>query len=150
MIHVEKHTMRDGSLHVLMSGDIDDQFDGGDVLQAANEGKRVVLHLGGIRTITSVGVRNLDDFVAAFGPRAVSLIHISPAVAVQLVMIPNLCKNARVESAKLPFRCAGCGTEAPHSVPWRHNAQLENPPKCSCGHTMELDGVPEQYLPAGS
>jgi len=148
MIHVEKHTMRDGSLHVLMSGDIDDDFDGSHVLMSANEGKRVVLHLGGIRTITSVGVRNLDNFVAAFAPREVSLIHISPAVATQLIMIPNLCSNARIESAKLPFHCPSCNAEAQHSVPWRHGANVDNAPKCSCGMLMQLDGVPDQYLPS--
>jgi hypothetical protein len=148
MIHVEKHTMRDGSLHVLMSGDIDDDFDGSHVLMSANDGKRVVLHLGGIRSITSVGVRNLDDFVAAFAPREVALIHISPAVAVQIIMIANLCGNARIESAKLPFHCPSCNAESQHSVPWRAGAHLDNAPKCSCGMSMQLDGVPDQYLPS--
>ena len=146
MIHVEKHIMRDGSLHVVMSGDIDDQFDGAAVLTAARDSKRVVMHLGGIRTITSVGVRNLDNFVHALGE--VSLIHVSPAVAAQLIMIAGLCGNARVESAKLPFSCPSCAREQLHSVPWRKNAHVESAPKCGCGRVMELDGVAEQYLPS--
>jgi hypothetical protein len=148
IMHVDKHVMRDGSLHVLMSGDIDDDFDGSYILNSAQAGKPVVLHLGGIRVISSVGVRNLDDFVSAFAPRDVSLIHISPAVAAQIVMIPGLCGSARIESAKLPFHCPGCGSERQHSVPWKPRAAVDHAPKCSCGRMMELDGVEEQYLPS--
>jgi hypothetical protein len=148
MIHVDKHVMRDGSLHVLMSGDINDDFDGSFILHAANEGKPVVLHLGGIRMISSIGVRNLDNFVSAFAPREVTLIHISPAVAAQVIMIPGLCGSAKIESAKLPFQCASCGNESLHSVPWKPRAHIDNAPKCSCGRPMELDGVAEQYLPS--
>ena len=147
MIHVEKHVMRDGSLHVLMSGVIDDQFDGAQLFDA-KDAKRIVLHLGGIRSISSVGVRNLDNFVGSFAPRDVSLIHISAAVAAQVVMIPGLCGAAKIESVKLPFNCRGCGSELVHSVPWRPEAHRENPPKCKCGMLMDLDVVPEQYLPS--
>ncbi len=147
MIHVEKHVMRDGSLHVIMSGVIDDEFDGAQLFDA-KDAKRIVLHLGGIRSISSVGVRNLDNFVRAFAPRDVQLIHISAAVAAQLVMIPGLCGAARVESAKLPFACPGCGNEMLHSVPWKPRAHVDSAPKCNCGRMMELDGVPEQYLPS--
>jgi hypothetical protein len=148
-MHVDKHVMRDGSLHVLMKGDINDDFDGDYILNSAPAGKPVVLHLGGIRLISSLGVRNLDNFVRAFAPRDVLLIHISAAVASQLVMIPGLCGSARVDSAKLPFVCAKCGNEMLHSVPWKPRAHLDNAPKCSgCGALMELDGLPDQYLPA--
>jgi hypothetical protein len=148
-MHVDKHVMRDGSLHVLMKGDIDDDFDGKDILMAAPEGKPVVLHLGGIRLISSIGVRNLDNFVRAFGARDVSLIHVSAAVAAQLVMIPGLCGSARVESAKLPFICPGCGNELLHSVPWKPRAYVDNSPECrSCKRTMDLDVLPDQYLPS--
>ena len=75
------------------------------------------------------------------------IIHISPAIASQLTMIPNLAAHTTVESAKLPFVCPACGAEKSHSVPFRANANVENAPKCSCGATMELDGLPEQYLP---
>jgi hypothetical protein len=148
IMHVDKHVMRDGSLHVLMSGDIDDQFDGSFILNSAQVGKPVVLHLGGIRVISSVGVRHLDDFVSSFAPRDVSLIHISAAVAAQIVMIKGLCSSARIESAKLPFHCPSCGAESLHSVPWRPRAHVDHAPKCRCGATMELDGLAEQYLPS--
>ena len=146
MIHVEKHVMRDGSLHVLMSGVIDDQFDGTQLFDS-KEAKKIVLHLGGIRSISSVGVRNLDNFVGSFAPREVSLIHISAAVAAQVIMIPGLCGAAKIESVKLPFTCRSCGGELLHSVPWRAFSR-EQSPKCKCGMVMDLDVVPEQYLPS--
>jgi hypothetical protein len=147
-MHVDKHVMRDGSLHVLMKGDIDDDFDGDFILHSAPAGKPVVLHLGGIRFISSIGVRSLDNFVRAFGERDVSLIHISAAVAAQMIMIPGLCSTARIESAKLPFICPKCASEGLHSVPWKPGSHLDHAPKCTCGAAMELDGVPEQYLPS--
>jgi len=75
-------------------------------------------------------------------------VHVSPAIASQLTMIPNLCgTRTTVESAKLPFTCPACGAEKTHSVPFRAGANVEHAPKCSCGAAMELDGLPEQYLP---
>jgi hypothetical protein len=147
MIHVEKHVLRDGSLHVSLSGEIDDHFDGTRIAADVADGKRVVIHLAGVRSLTSVGVRNFDDFVNAFGDHEVALIHVSPAIAAQLVMIPTLCPKARVETAKLPFSCPSCATEVQHSIPWKPRAHLTHAPKCKCGASMELDGLAEQYLP---
>jgi hypothetical protein len=33
-------------------------------------------------------------------------------------------------------------------VPWAINASVEHAPRCECGAQMELDGLPEQYLPS--
>src|SRR5262245_7823116 len=122
MIHVEHHLLRDGSIHLGLAGEIDDEFDGEMVQKLVQEAKSVVLHLGLVRNISSVGVRHLDNLVNGFAPRPVSMIHISPAIAAQLIMIPGLCGNASVETAKLPFRCASCGAESMHSVPWKQGA----------------------------
>jgi anti-anti-sigma regulatory factor len=144
--HLEQKQLSDSSLHVAISGKIDETFDGTPVLAVKNAPK-VVLHLGGIRSISSLGVRAFEAFIAALGKREVVLIHVSAAVASQLTMIPNLCQGARVESAKLPFACPACGTEKLHSVPWRREAASRFAPVCTCGAQMALDGLPEQYLP---
>ncbi len=107
----------------------------------------MVIHLGGVRSISSLGVRAFESFIDAMSPHEVVLIHLSPAIASQMAMIPNLCQGAKVESAKLPFSCPACGAEKAHSVPWRANAAVEHAPSCSCGAKMVLDGLPEQYLP---
>jgi len=149
MVQFDKKKLNDGSLHVTISGKIDEKFDGAPViLDADRMSGKVVIHLGGIRSISSLGVRAFESFVTQLSPhREVVMIHVSPAIASQMTMIPNLCPGAVVESAKLPFSCPSCGAEKAHSVPWRPNAAVEHAPKCSCGSLMELDGLPEQYLP---
>src|SRR5262249_1476666 len=113
--HFEQKQLTDSSLHVAISGKIDETFDATPILAVKNAPK-VVLHLGGVRSVSSLGVRAFEAFIAALGKREVVLIHVSAAVASQLTMIPNLCQGARVESAKLPFACPACGTEKLHSV----------------------------------
>ena len=145
-LQIDKKRLSDGSLHVTIAGKIDEKFDPSSVLHDA-KGK-VVVHLAGVRSISSLGVRAFEHFVHAL-PDEVVLIHVSPAIASQLTMIPNLVgARTRVESAKLPFACPACGAEKSHSVPFAPGASVEHAPTCSCGTRMELDGLPEQYLPA--
>ena len=145
MALIEKRKSADGTLHVTIAGKIDERFDGA-VVRADAHGK-VVMHLGGVRAISALGVRAFEIFVQAL-PADVVLVHVSPAIASQLTMIPNLCgTRTTVESAKLPFVCPACGAEKTHSVPFLARANVEHAPKCSCGSLMELDGLPEHYLP---
>ena len=145
MVQIDKRKSPDGTLHVTIAGKIDERFDATAVLHDAHG--KVVMHLGGVRSISSLGVRAFEMFVQSL-PADVVLVHVSPAIASQLTMIPNLCgTRTTVESAKLPFTCPACGAEKTHSVPFRAGANVEHAPKCSCGMQMELDGLPEQYLP---
>jgi anti-anti-sigma regulatory factor len=144
MVQIEKRKSTDGTLHVTIAGKIDERFDGTSVVHDATG--KVVVHLAGVRSISSLGVRAFEFFVQAL-PEAV-LVHVSPAIAQQLAMIPNLCgPHAIIESAKLPFTCPACGAEKAHSVPFRAGASVEHAPRCACGAAMELDGLAEQYLP---
>jgi anti-anti-sigma regulatory factor len=147
MVSLEKKLLGDGSLHVTISGKIDEKFDGSVLVEPPARGK-VVMHLGGVRSISSLGVRAFESLVERLAAHEVELIHVSPAIASQITMIPNLCHNAKVVSAKLPFACPTCGAEKSHSVPWQPRASFEHAPRCECGATMELDGIPEQYLPS--
>ncbi len=149
MVTIDKRELDDGSVHVTVAGKIDEKFDGSQIVEAARSHK-VVMHLAGVRSISSLGVRAFEDFVSAMHGGDVVLIHLSPALANQIAMIPSLCAGARIESAKLPFACPACGAEKSHSVPWQPNAHRDHAPACACGATMELDGVPEQYLPIAS
>jgi len=145
MVQIDKRKSPDGTLHVTIAGKIDERFDAASVLHDAHG--KVVMHLGGVRSISSLGVRAFEIFVQAL-PADVVLVHVSPAIASQLTMIPNLCgERTTIESAKLPFTCPACGAEKTHSVPFHLGANVEHAPKCSCGVAMELDGLPEQYLP---
>jgi hypothetical protein len=149
MVTLDKKELSDGSVHVTVAGKIDEKFDGSSIVAGAR-GHKVVMHLGGVRAISSLGVRAFEEFVEALAPEHVVLIHLSPAIANQVAMIPNLVRGAKIESAKLPFACPGCGAEKAHSVPWLANAHVDHAPACECGATMELDGLPEHYLPIAS
>jgi anti-anti-sigma regulatory factor len=145
-ITIDKRQTADGTLHVTIAGKIDERFDASSVASAASG--KVVMHLGGVRSISSLGVRAFENFIHGL-KHDVVLIHVSPAVASQIAMIPTLVPdNAHVESAKLPFVCPACGAEKSHSVPFKMSELGTHAPKCSCGAAMELDGLPEQYLPA--
>lgn len=146
MVTVDRKQLDDGSVHLTIAGKIDEKFDGGAVL--GDGAGKVVMHLAGVRSISSLGVRAFEVFVAAFEQHDVELIHVSPAIASQIAMIPNLIQKAKVVSAKLPFSCPACGVEVNHSVPYQPNASTDHAPRCACGATMELDGLPEQYLPS--
>ncbi len=142
---IDKQLGSDGTLHVTISGKIDERFDPVAVL--ADDAAKIVLDLGGVRSISSLGVRAFAEFINAPSQEVV-LIHISPAVASQLAMIPNLIPpTARVESATLPFVCPACAAESAHSVPFKVDALVAHAPTCTCGAKMELDGMPEHYLP---
>src|SRR5258708_7131420 len=108
MVTLDKKQLGDGSPHVTLARKIDQKFAG---LPSVDAPGKVVVHLGGVRSISSLGVRAFESFVAQLSDHEVELIHVSPAIASQITMIPNLCQNARVLSAKLPFTCPACGSE---------------------------------------
>jgi hypothetical protein len=135
-----------GETHWKIEGRVDDSFEGGPV--GAGD-RKLVINLGAVIGISSGGVRALERVLIAQRPRAVVLIHVSPAIAVQLNLLPALGALARVESARLPFICVACDAEKSQSVPWRSDAHERYAPTCNCGQTMQLDGLAEHYLPRG-
>lgn len=145
---IEIQKQPDGTLRGKVVGKIDEHFDARDLLQGARESNVVVLQLDGVRSISSLGVRALEAFLRELGTRKVVLEEISPALANQFSMIPNLIGSAEVRSAKLPFVCSACGTEQLHVIPYQAGASTSHAPKCgSCGGQMEFDGFAEEYLP---
>ena len=148
MVKIEIGPSDDGGIRATLAGKIDEKFDGREILKAAQPGQRVTLRLDGVRSISSLGVRALEQFMLELGKRDVVLEDISAAVANQVTMIPNLLGSATVKSAKLPFVCPKCGTEEARSVPYQPNAATTHAPACSsCGAKMDFDGFSEEYLP---
>jgi anti-anti-sigma regulatory factor len=147
MVNFQNKRIDQGALHVAVVGKIDETLDAAPLLREQGVAS-VVLDLSGIRSISSLGVRAFENFVAAFAGRKVVLTELSPAVASQLAMIPNLVGGADVESTRLPFVCPSCGAERAHSIPFQPGAATAHAPRCDCGARMELDGIAEQYLPS--
>jgi hypothetical protein len=128
-----------------MKGKIDGDFDGRVI--TTSQGNKIVIHMGEVQSITSLGVQAFEKFLKSLGKRQVVLLHVSAVFASQLIMLPTLRNAMKVESAKLPFLCPSCGSTKHGSVPFKAGAERDHAPKCDCGATMELDGLPEQYLP---
>ncbi len=137
----------DGGIACLkFSGTIDEAFDGKKLGQAA-AAEVLVLDLGGVKKISSFGIREWVDFVgaAARQVQAMFLIECAPKVVDQLNMVANFTGGGRVFSFYAPFRCDYCDSE--HRVLLQvdrdHEAikamKLAERPCPSCGEGMYFD-----------
>src|SRR3954468_18062149 len=93
-------------------GMIDESFEG-KKLGATAAADTLVLDLGGVKKISSFGIREWVDFVAtaAKHTRSMVLIECSPKVMDQLNMVANFAGGGRVFSFYAPFRCDYCDSE---------------------------------------
>ncbi|HEX3764292.1 MAG TPA: hypothetical protein VHW23_36610, partial [Kofleriaceae bacterium] len=97
---------------IKFAGTIDESFDG-KKLGATAGADTLVLDLGGVKKISSFGIREWVDFVttAARHARSLILIECSPKVIDQLNMVANFAGGGRVFSFYAPFRCDYCDAE---------------------------------------
>jgi anti-anti-sigma regulatory factor len=93
-------------------GTIDESFEGKKLGMTASA-DTLVLDLGGVRKISSFGIREWVDFVTAAAQKARQLILIecTPKVIDQLNMVANFAGGGRVFSFYAPFRCDYCDSE---------------------------------------
>ena len=94
------------------TGTIDESFEG-KKLGGTVSGDTLVLDLGGVKKISSFGIREWIDFVstAAKLVRSMILIECTPKVVDQLNMVANFSGGGRVFSFYAPFRCDYCDSE---------------------------------------
>jgi anti-anti-sigma regulatory factor len=149
---IEKYA--DGAISCLrLSGTIDEDFEG-KRLGATAAGEVLVLDLGGVKKISSFGIREWVDFVGAAGKqvRALILIECAPKVVDQLNMVANFTGGGRVYSFYAPFRCDYCDSEhrALLQIDRDHEAikamKLADRPCPSCGEGMYFDEDGATYL----
>ncbi|MCX5742530.1 MAG: hypothetical protein NT062_08545 [Proteobacteria bacterium] len=116
----------DGGIACLkFTGMIDESFDGKQ-LGASIACETLVLDLGGVKKISSFGIREWVDFMAAAtkaATRATILVECAPKVVDQLNMVANFAGAARVFSCYAPFRCDYCDSE--HRVLLQIDRDLE-------------------------
>src|ERR1043166_2166056 len=93
-------------------GTIDESFEGKKLGMTATA-DTLVLALGGVKKISSFGIREWVDFVttAAQHARSLVLIECTPKVVDQLNMVANFAGGGRVFSFYAPFRCDYCDAE---------------------------------------
>ena len=103
----------DGDVACLkFSGTIDEGFEGKKLGMTA-AADTLVLDLGGVKKISSFGIREWVDFVTtvAKSSRQLILIECSPKVVDQLNMVANFAGGGRVFSFYAPYRCDYCDSE---------------------------------------
>ena len=114
----------------------------------------VVIDLGGVTLINSVGVREwvmLLDELTERG-RQITLRNVSVPMVRQMTMVLKAKGSALVESFFAPYLCPKCGDESPLLIVVAdHSAALaagEPPalPCARCGTTSEFDEFPPRYL----
>lgn len=137
----------DGSVACLkFVGTIDEGFDGKKLGMTAGA-DTLVLDLGGVRKISSFGIREWVDFVttAAKVTRQIILIECSPKVVDQLNMVANFAGGGRVFSFYAPFRCDFCDTEqrvllqVDRDLDAIKSMKLAERPCLSCKESMYFD-----------
>lgn len=127
-------------------GTIDEAFEGKKLGMTA-AADTLVLDLGGVKKISSFGIREWVDFVttATKHARSLILIECTPKVVDQLNMVANFTGGGRVFSFYAPFRCDYCDAE--HRVLLQvdrdHEAmkslKLAERPCLSCKESMYFD-----------
>lgn len=143
----------DGPITLLkFVGTIDEGFDGKKTGRGI-AGETLILDLGGVKKISSFGIREWVDFMASItGPKTIILIECAPKVVDQLNMVANFAGPGRVFSFYTPFRCDYCDSE--HRVlldvakDWEaiKAMKLADRPCPSCKESMYFDEDGSTYF----
>jgi hypothetical protein len=137
----------------MLSGAIDEHAQLMELLGQASGGK-LVLDLGGITFINSLGVRDWIRMQAAATQKgiAIELRRVAEVLIHQLNMIIATRGTARVTSFFAPYACDACGREESLIIDAvAHGpqlAQLQPPPMTcpECGAQMAFNDFPERYF----
>lgn len=137
---------------VTLTGEIDDQATLSDL--ADQLGKQVIVDLGGVRFINSVGVREWIVFLGALADRGSTVVlrNCSEPMVHQMSMVVEARGAADVESFHAPFLCDDCASERSLVLSVAANketleARKVPAQKCpDCGGTMHFDDFPNRYL----
>jgi hypothetical protein len=143
--------MADGAL--ALAGSLDETAGLLDLVGRARGG-RLVLDLGGVTFINSLGVRDWIRMQAAAQKQriAVELRRVAEPIVHQLNMIIATRGASQVSSFFAPYACDSCGREDSLLVDAlaHHDTlvRLQAPPqKCSeCGAAMAFNDFPERYF----
>jgi len=138
---------------LVLAGAIDESADLMALLARA-QGGRLVLDLGGVTFINSLGVRDWIRMQATATQQGVSieLRRVAEVLIHQLNMIIATRGTARVTSFFAPYACDRCGREESLLVDAVANAaglaNLQPPPMTcpECGGQMAFNDFPERYF----
>ncbi len=134
-------------------GTIDESFDGKKVA-ATIKCDTLLLDLGGVRKISSFGIREWVDFINAASRQAANVVMVEcgPKIIDQLNMVANFAGAGRVYSFYAPYRCDYCDAEHRllFTVDRDHEAiksmKLGNRPCPTCKDAMYFDEDPTSFF----
>ena len=147
-----ERTDRAGEARFALTGQIDEVSSLDEM--AENPPRRVVIDLGGLAFMNSLGVRRWARLIRLLDERGakVAVRNCPEHVTFQFNMIPQTVDGVEVESFFAPYSCPGCGHETSMCIDAKlHLDQLRQyaPPGFDCplcGAAMEFEEMPERYL----
>jgi anti-anti-sigma regulatory factor len=151
-LQIEKFA--DGGIACLkFNGTIDESFEGKKIGRSI-QAETLVLDLGGVKKISSFGIREWVDFAttAVKQVKHMVLIECAPKVVDQLNMVANFAGGGRVFSFYAPFRCDYCDSEQrvllEVSKDWEaiKSMKLAERPCPSCKESMYFDEDGSTYF----
>lgn len=112
----------------------------------APPGRPVVMDVGEIKNMNSLGIRNWVRFLDALCDKAPQVVirRLSPMLVFQASMISTFLSRARVESFLSPWCCVECE----HTVELLHRLEEDIPqsiPCPKCKSSMEFDSDFDSY-----
>ncbi|HRC55830.1 MAG TPA: hypothetical protein PKU97_07895, partial [Kofleriaceae bacterium] len=144
----------DGGIACLrFMGTIDESFEGKH-LAATIKCETLLLDVGGVKKISSFGIREWVDFITAASKQAgnVVLVECGPKIVDQLNMVANFAGSGRVYSFYAPYRCDYCDAEhrALLTTDRDHEAikamKLGSRPCPTCKDAMYFDEDPTSFF----
>jgi anti-anti-sigma regulatory factor len=111
-----------------------------------------MIDLAGVERINSCGIRDWVNWLAALEANGTTpvLVSCSPPIVAQINLVKNFTGGGAVKSFQIPYHCRECDEEKVMLV---ETAEMSSPnaapPAClceSCGHSMDIDEMPESYF----
>lgn len=137
---------RDGMTWIALSGNIDEGADFAPINKLTGP---LVIDLGGINRINSLGVREWIHFVRDREAAGIDLTfeRCAPVMVGQIGMISNFMgRRSRIRSVLVPYVCPACTTETLGMFEILPGARVPLTVACpKCQQAMELDELPDTY-----
>ena len=139
---------------LLLSGVIDEHARLAEVMTRTEQKSRLVLDLGEVTFINSLGVRDWIRFLALAAQSGVrlELVRVSEPLVQQFNMIVATRTGAQVRSFFAPFACDACGLERSVCIEVEPNLsalRALEPPRVACPTCkapMAFNDFPERYF----
>jgi anti-anti-sigma regulatory factor len=150
-LSIDSEQIDEQCVRIRVSGTIDEQADLSAMVSAA-VGPEIVLDLGGVRRINSVGVGEWIRAVHRISPDVtVWWENTSVAMVQQLTMIANFQGNGRIRSLMAPYYCRTCESE--HAVTISRDGinaasavSIIDQACPECAELMELDEIEPDFV----